>query len=182
VFSPNGATRDSVSNVRFLTFTFAICRLPFDIAKTAQPLRRCPWQFPRDQLQMPFRKMGPKMHKPEIDLGTRLIRFAASVIKLLAYIETSKSLRHISDQLLRSATSVGANYEEARAAESKADFIHKMQVSLKEMRESYYWLAVTIEAGITTTDQAHALHDEARQLRAILSKAVATAKANQRKC
>jgi four helix bundle protein len=121
------------------------------------------------------------MQKSGTDLGIRLIRFAASVIKMLAYRESGKAFKHISDQLLRSATSVGANYEEARAAESTADFIHKMQISLKEMRESYYWLAVSIEGGIVTGDQSHSLFDEARQLRAILSKAVATAKANNKK-
>ena len=119
--------------------------------------------------------------KCETDLGIRLIRFAASVIKMLAYRESGKAFKHISDQLLRSATSIGANYEEARAAESTADFIHKMQISLKEMRESYYWMAVSIDGGIVSGHESHSLFGEARQLRAILSKAVATAKANYKK-
>ncbi len=116
------------------------------------------------------------MEKNNNDIGNRLVRFAAAIIKLLAEVKTNKATKHIADQLLRSATSVGANYEEARAAESKADFIHKMQISLKEMRESYYWLAVMVEASMINTN----LCDEALQLRAILSKAVATAKANLR--
>ena len=70
---------------------------------------------------------------------------------------------------------------EARAAESKADFIHKMQISLKEMRESYFWLAVMSEASIIDNNLSNDLCDEAKQLRAILSKAVATAKANHKK-
>lgn len=117
------------------------------------------------------------------ELGERLIRFAARVIKLLKNIGSKgKQDRHIADQLLRSSTSVGANYEEARAAESKADFVHKMQVSLKEMRESYYWIRLMAEASIVSErDDVEILCDEAKQLRAILSKCVVTAKANRQK-
>ena len=115
------------------------------------------------------------------DIGQRLVKFSSNVIRLLSQNESGKAVRHIADQLLRSATSVGANYEEARAAESKTDFAHKMQVSLKEMREAYYWLAVMIEASIVTSDDSDDIYDEARQLRSILSKAVATAKANYKK-
>jgi len=54
--------------------------------------------------------------------------------------------RRIGDQLLRSGTAVGANYEEARAAESGSDFVHKLQLALKELRESYYWLSLLAKA------------------------------------
>jgi len=113
------------------------------------------------------------------DIGDRLIKFSALTIKMLASIESDKASSHIAKQLLRSATSVGANYEEARAAESKADFIHKMQVSLKEMRESYYWFAVLVAAKIVDARKTSAIVEEARQLRAILAKAVATRKLTQ---
>jgi four helix bundle protein len=116
----------------------------------------------------------------ERGIGSRLIRYAAAIIKLLTNVKMTKPGSHIADQLLRSSTSVGANYEEARAAESRADFIHKMQVSLKEMREAYYWLCLIVEADIITNEKTTELCDEARQLRAILSKAVATAKANNK--
>ena len=81
----------------------------------------------------------------------------------------------LSDQLIRSSTSVGANYEEAQAAESRKDFVHKLQVSLKEMRESYYWLRV-LQKISSESSKFSELIDEAKQLRAILSKSVATAK------
>ena len=84
--------------------------------------------------------------------------------------------RRVGDQLLRSATSAGANYEEARGAESKVDFAHKLQVALKEMRESNYWLRLLIRSGKVSPEIMAELLDESNQLRAILSKSVATAK------
>ena len=71
---------------------------------------------------------------------------------------------------------MGANYEEARAAESPADFVHKLQLSLKELRESNYWLLLLSKAKTLRPKQLEDLVNESNQLRAILSKAVATAK------
>jgi len=84
--------------------------------------------------------------------------------------------KRIGDQLLRSGTSVGANYEEAQGAESKGDFAHKLQIALKEVRESNYWLRLLAKAGTLLSEQLAELIDESTQLRAMLSKAVATAK------
>ena len=109
------------------------------------------------------------------DIGERNINFAADVIKMIERIPEKTVAKKLNDQLIRSVTSVGANYEEAQAAESKKDFVHKLQVSLKEMRETYYWLRVIEKISpenINITSQI----DEARQLRAILSKSVATSK------
>ena len=80
------------------------------------------------------------------------------------------------DQLLRSGTSAGANYEEARAAESKVDFVHKLQIALKELRESNYWLRLLVKSGKISAERMEDLLDESNQLRAMLSKSVATAK------
>jgi len=88
--------------------------------------------------------------------------------------------RRIGDQLLRSATSVGANYEEAQGAESKGDFVHKLQIALKELRESYYWLRLLAKAEIIPPERLTSLIEEAAQLRAMLSKAVATVKGKAR--
>lgn len=110
------------------------------------------------------------------ELGIRLIRFAAKVIRALDHMPKTKASSNISDQLIKSSTSVGANYEEARSAESRSDFAHKMQVSLKEMRESYYWIMLIKEASLLPGEKSDPLCDEAEQLRSILSKAVATIK------
>ena len=115
------------------------------------------------------------------DLDDRLLDYGVRVIKLVQALPPGLAGRRIGDQLLRSGTSVGANYEEAQGAESKADFIHKLQIALKELRESHYWLRLIAGAKLVQTSQMAELIDEATQLRAILSKSVATAKENLKK-
>ena len=117
------------------------------------------------------------MSEKQNDIGNRLLNFSASVVKFLSTIEVRGASKLLSSQLLRCSTSVGANYEESRAAESRADFIHKMQVALKEMRETHCWLSLYKAAELVDPEEIEPIRDEARQLRAILSKAVATAKA-----
>ena len=97
-------------------------------------------------------------------------------MKLVASLPKTPVGRRIGDQLLRSGTSVGANYEEAQGAESKADFTHKLQIALKELRESRYWLRLLAVSATIPPHRLEEIIDEATQLRAILSKAVATAK------
>lgn len=108
------------------------------------------------------------------EISDRLVDFAAAVIGLVEKFPAKTTVKKLTDQLLRSATSVGANYEEAQGAESKADFVHKFQIALKEIRESYYWLRV-VEKSMPSLG-LHTLIDEARKIRAILSKSIATAK------
>ncbi len=71
---------------------------------------------------------------------------------------------------------MGANYEEAQAGESREDFVHKLQIALKELRESNYWLRILAKAGILPAHRLQDILDESIQLRAMLSKAVATTK------
>ncbi len=80
------------------------------------------------------------------NLSERFLIFAVEVIKLGKVLNKSFEGRHIYGQLFRSATSSGANYEESQSAESNADFIHKLQVVLKELKESLFWLKL-IEKG-----------------------------------
>jgi four helix bundle protein len=110
------------------------------------------------------------------DLSERLLEYGARIIKVVESLPKTLVGKRIGDQLLRSGTSPGANYEEAQGAESKADFVHKLQIALKEMRESNYWLRLLAKAGILPPEKLTDLIDESNQLRAILSKAVATAK------
>jgi four helix bundle protein len=112
----------------------------------------------------------------ENDLAERLLEYGARIIKLVDALPKNIIGRRIGDQLLRSGTSVGANYEEAHAAESKNDFIHKLQISLKELRESNYWLRLLAKSGILNETQLRDILNESDQLLAILSKAVITAK------
>ncbi len=108
------------------------------------------------------------------EISERLVDFASEVIRLMEKIPAKTTVKKLSDQLLRSATSVGANYEEAQGAESKADFVHKFQIALKEIRETHYLLRIVGKS--MPSLELHPLIDEARQIRAILSKSVATAK------
>jgi four helix bundle protein len=110
------------------------------------------------------------------DLEERMLDYGARVIRLVEALPKSVAGRRIGDQLLRSGTSVGANFEEAQAAESKEDFAHKLQVSLKEARESTYWLRLIARSKLVKPEQVDSLIDESQQIRAILSKSVATVK------
>jgi four helix bundle protein len=110
------------------------------------------------------------------DLAERLLEYGARIIRLVESLPNTLVGRRVADQLLRSGTSAGANYEEAKGAESKEDFIHKLQIALKEMRESNYWLRLLHKSGKISANRIAGLLDESNQLRAILSKSVATAK------
>jgi four helix bundle protein len=72
------------------------------------------------------------------ELADRLMDFAVGVLKVTAELPKAQAGRHIAAQLVRAATSAGANYEEARAADSTADFAHKARIAAKEARESAY--------------------------------------------
>ena len=110
------------------------------------------------------------------DLDERLLAYGATIIKLVESLPATIAGRRIGDQLLRSGTAVGAHFEEAQGAESKNDFLHKLQIALKELRESNYWLRLLAKAGILPQSALAAVIDESIQLRAILSKSVATVK------
>jgi len=110
------------------------------------------------------------------NLNERLLEYGVRVFRLVESLPKTLVGKRIGDQLLRSGTSVGANYEEAQAAESKEDFVHKLQIALKELRDSNYWLRLLVRAGVFAPPKLASLLDESNQLRAMLSKAVATAK------
>jgi len=78
----------------------------------------------------------------ENELSKRLFKFAVDVIKMLKTLKGGNEIKIISNQFGKAATSSGANYEEAQAAVSQADFGNKVGISLKEMRESNYWLRI----------------------------------------
>jgi len=78
----------------------------------------------------------------ENNLSDRLLNFSMSVIIFLRRVNNSEEFLIIKRQLIKSSTSSGANYEEAQGASSRSDFTNKTRISLKEMRESNYWLKV----------------------------------------
>jgi four helix bundle protein len=114
------------------------------------------------------------------EVSERLLNYGVRAIKVADSLPRTLAGRRIGDQLLRSSISIGANYEEAQGAESREDFVHKLQIALKEARESNYWLRLLAKAEIIPSNRLSAILDESNQLRAILSKAVATTKGKAR--
>ena len=110
------------------------------------------------------------------EISERFLNFAANIIKLMGPLAKTVAGFHISKQLMRSATSSGANYEECCGAESKNDFIHKMQIVLKELKESLYWLRLIRKAKLLPDTQTENLLNEASELVRIVAKSVITAK------
>ena len=109
------------------------------------------------------------------NIAQRLLEFATHVLKIVAHLAKTPEGRHVAKQLIRAATGAGANYEEARGAESRADFIHKLKVAQKEMRESLYWLRLIEHAHLAAETDASALFQEAHELVAILTASAKTA-------
>ena len=118
----------------------------------------------------------------EFDLEDRLIDLAVRIIRTTESLPKNKAGKHIAGQLIRSGTSPAANYAEAQGAESRADFIHKMKIGLKELREINVWLRIIIRAElIKPVTKLEQLLDENDQLISIFVKSVKTAKLNNNK-
>ncbi len=106
----------------------------------------------------------------------RSFQFALGVIKLVKILRDKREYI-FADQILRSATSIGANVSEAGAGQSKKDFIAKMSIASKEARETRYWLRLIKEGKIIENDLEYYL-DEIEQLIKILTKIVKTSQIN----
>jgi len=115
----------------------------------------------------------------KFDLQERFIDFAVNIIKLSEKLPETRTGKHISLQLLRSGTSVAANYGEAQSAESKADFVHKLKIALKELRETEIWLKVIFRSKMLTALEClsllQSLIKETDELISILFKCIQTA-------
>ena len=110
------------------------------------------------------------------DLEERLIDFAVRVIKVADALPKSPVGKHIAGQLLRSGTSPAPNYAEARGAESRADFVHKLKIALKELNESSVWLRMICRAELMKIELLSELIDENQQLCRIINASVKTTK------
>ncbi len=112
------------------------------------------------------------------ELEDRLLEFAARIGKLVEVLPDTRLGRHVAGQLVHSGTSPAPNYAEACAAESKKDFIHKLGIALKELRESRTWLKLILKSDMLPAGRKEPLLDEANQLCNIIGKSVVTAKAS----
>ena len=110
------------------------------------------------------------------DIAERLVHIVHGIVRILPALETSGASKHVSLQLFRAASGGGSNYEEARGAESRADFIHKVRIATKELREAHYWLRVVQRSDWVEKGAVDGLVDEVDQLIAILVVSAHTAR------
>jgi four helix bundle protein len=104
-----------------------------------------------------------------ISIKDRTKQFAIRIIKTCSFLDDKAGVgRTLSKQLLRSGTSIGANVREAQSAQSDKDFLHKLEIALKEARETEYWLEILIESGIVEPKKFNAILQEAGEIVAIL--------------
>ena len=115
------------------------------------------------------------------DIRERSFKYALRAIKLYQCLQAGKDGAGwiIAKQYLRSATSIGANVEEAQSGESRADFIHKYSIAQKEARESLYWLRLLAESGLIPNKRLIALIGETEELISVITAIIVSAKQNK---
>jgi four helix bundle protein len=120
------------------------------------------------------------MSNPKYDLEERLLEFAVRIIRVAESIKKSRAGIHISDQLLRSGTSPYGNHGEVEGAESRDDFIHKLKVCYKELREARRWLRLIQRVPLVEKpDLLDRLLSEAEEIIRIFSASIRTAQNNR---
>ena len=112
------------------------------------------------------------------DLLERLLDFAARIGKVVDALPETRLGRHVAGQLVRCGTSPSPNYAEAGGAESRRDFVHKLAICLKELRETRCWLLLIVKSELLPQERLLELSDECGQLMSIMAKSIVTAKSN----
>jgi len=110
------------------------------------------------------------------ELQLRLIAFASKVVEISAKLPRTAQGRHICSQILRSGTSTAANYAEARGAESRAGFVHKLRIVLKELNETAVWLQLISQCSLLAGEIPSPLIAENQELCRIIAASVKTAR------
>lgn len=114
------------------------------------------------------------------ELSERLLEFAVRTGKVADALPDTRLGRHIAGHLVRSGTSPAPNYDEGCAAESRGDFIHKLSICLKELRETKIWLRLIIKAELLSGARMDDLRDECEQLCNIIAQSIITAKSKRK--
>ena len=131
---------------------------------------------------MPNAKQTEEFEEKVHDLEERLIDFAVRIIRMIEDLPNTRVGNHIAGQLLRCGTSPAPNYGEAQGAESRADFIHKMRVCLKELRETRVWLLMIVRATlIKSSSKLDPLIQETNELISIFVTSIRTAKKGKKR-
>jgi four helix bundle protein len=110
-------------------------------------------------------------------LQERFVSFAVKIIDLAAHLPKTTAGRHVGGQILRSGTSPAPNYAEARGAESRADFVHKLRVAAKELNETGIWLLIILKTRMAPEALVASLITENRELARILNASIKTLQA-----
>ena len=113
------------------------------------------------------------------DIEERLINFAVAIVQLCSRLPQTYAGKHVASQLLRSGTSPAPNYAEARGAESRRDFIHKLGISLKELKESLIWLTILQRSRIISETHIDSLFGECTELTKIITSSIKTAESKR---
>lgn len=119
--------------------------------------------------------------KKRFDLEERLIDFSVRVCRVVEELPTNRIGTHVAGQLIRCCTSPAPNYGEAQSAESRRDFIHKMKICLKELRETQVWLKFIKQMGLDNSEKLLSALNESNELIAIFVKSIETANKNAKK-
>ena len=115
------------------------------------------------------------------DLQDRLIEYAVRIIKLSQALPESKVGKHVASQIMKSGKSHAPNHGEAKSAESRSDFVHKLKIALKELRETDIWLKIIVRSElIQPVNSIDSLLLETNELISILFKSIETAKRNEK--
>lgn len=117
-------------------------------------------------------------HFSKMDLEERLIEFAVRCIKIAQELPSTMAAKHLGGQLTRSGSSPALNYAEAQAAESRQDFVHKMKICLKELRETMVCLKIIKKLSYFKLDRLDPILQENNELISIFVKSIETAKMN----
>jgi four helix bundle protein len=153
--------------------TFDIPCSEFDIPIAYKRITNVEQGTPNDE-----GKTADMTAKPRFDLEDRLVDFAVRIINVVEALPDSKAGRHVAGQLVRAGTSPAPNYGEAQSAESRRDFIHKMKIALKELRETLVWLKIIERKPLCAPERLTGVTVECNELISIFVKSIETAENN----
>ena len=116
------------------------------------------------------------MKVKENTIQDKSLSFAVRIVKLCRYIREEKHEYELASQLLRSGTSIGANVSESKNAQSRSDFINKLNIALKESDETSYWLTLLYKADILNEQQFESIHNDCSEIIKLLTTIIKTTK------
>ena len=117
-------------------------------------------------------------NKKESLINSKTLKFALRIIEMVKYVRRKDNENVLTNQVLRSGTSIGASVRESEYAQSQSDFIHKLSISLKEANETGYWLCLLNKAGYIDGNSYESIKKDCDEIMAILIASIKTAKSH----